>query len=143
MAVSGAAATPVLFLQCYSNEPRLIPGYHCKIALEFRTTVSGKSGACKFLPHCFETSGKADIISLLLREVFMKSLTAIAVTVLALSTGGAMAQTAAEREACQGDYEKFCSGVQQGGGRIIECLSKHLDQLTPQCKSIVEANMPK
>jgi hypothetical protein len=60
-----------------------------------------------------------------------------------LSSGAAVAQTAAEREACQADYEKYCAGVQQGGGRIIECLSKHLDQLTPQCKSVVEANMPK
>jgi uncharacterized membrane protein len=83
------------------------------------------------------------MMSPLLREVFMKSLIAIAATALALSTGGAMAQTAAEREACQADYEKFCPGVQQGGGRVLECLSKHLDQLTPQCKSVVEANMPK
>jgi len=73
----------------------------------------------------------------------MKSFIAIAATALMLSSGGAVAQTAAEREACQADYEKYCAGVQQGGGRIIECLSKHLDQLTPQCKSVVEANMPK
>ena len=62
---------------------------------------------------------------------------------LGLSAGAAMAQTAAEREACQADFEKYCSGVQPGGGRVVECLSKHLDQLTPQCKTVVEANMPK
>lgn len=73
----------------------------------------------------------------------MKSFVAIAVMALAFSTGAALAQTAAEREACQADYEKYCPGVQQGGGRIIKCLSEHLDQLTPQCKSVVEANMPK
>ena len=62
---------------------------------------------------------------------------------LGLGAGGALAQTAAEREACMADFEKYCPGVQPGGGRVIECLSKHLDQLTPQCKTVVEANMPK
>ena len=62
---------------------------------------------------------------------------------LGLSAGVALAQTAAEREACQADFEKYCAGVQPGGGRVVECLSKHLDQLTPQCKTVVEANMPK
>ena len=62
---------------------------------------------------------------------------------LALSAGAAMAQTAAEREACMADFEKYCPGVQPGGGRVIECLSKQLDKLTPQCKAVVEANMPK
>ncbi|MEP9389202.1 cysteine rich repeat-containing protein [Mesorhizobium sp. KR9-304] len=61
----------------------------------------------------------------------------------ALCSNAAMAQTAAEREACKADFEKYCPGVQPGGGRIMECLGKHLDQLTPQCKSVVEANMPK
>lgn len=73
----------------------------------------------------------------------MKSLIATAATALVLSTGAAVAQTAAQREACQADYEKYCPGVEPGGGRILECLSKHLDQLTPQCRSVVEANMPK
>lgn len=69
----------------------------------------------------------------------------LAVIGLALGSGAgvAMAQTAAEREACMADFEKYCPGVQPGGGRVIECLSKHLDQLTPQCKTVVEANMPK
>ena len=62
---------------------------------------------------------------------------------LALGPGAAMAQTAAEREACQADFEKYCPGVEPGGWRVLECLGKHLDQLTPQCKSMVEANMPK
>lgn len=62
---------------------------------------------------------------------------------LAWIAGPAMAQTAAEREACQADFEKYCPGVAPGGGRVVACLSKHLDQLTPQCKTVVEAHMPK
>ncbi len=68
------------------------------------------------------------------------SLAAIAVGFLA---GGAMAQTSAEREACMSDYQKFCSGVAPGGGRIFECLAKQLDKLSPECKKVVEAHAPK
>ena len=42
--------------------------------------------------------------------------------------------TAAQRAACTGDYEKFCKGVTPGGGRIIACLAKETDKLTPACK---------
>ena len=70
----------------------------------------------------------------------------IALSVLFLATqmtaSAAFAQTAAEREACQSDYEKFCQGVEQGGGRIIKCLNDHLSELTPQCQKVVKANTP-
>ncbi len=63
--------------------------------------------------------------------------------VVVLSPGMALAQTAAERAACQADFEKLCPGVQPGGGRIIECLAQHLNDLTPQCQTVVKAHMPK
>ncbi|ANT50135.1 cysteine rich repeat-containing protein [Mesorhizobium amorphae] len=70
----------------------------------------------------------------------------IAFSVLFLATqltaNAAMAQTAAEREACKADYEKFCTGVEQGGGRIIKCLNDHLSELTPECQKVVKANSP-
>ncbi len=73
----------------------------------------------------------------------MKWLVSFAAVAFIVAPGVALAQTAAERQACQADFEKYCPGVQPGGGRVIKCLSEHLDQLTPQCKSVVEANMPK
>ena len=73
----------------------------------------------------------------------MKLFLSVLGVALVFSAGAAMAQTAAEREACQADFKKFCPNVQPGGGRVVECLSQHLDQLTPQCKAVVEANMPK
>jgi hypothetical protein len=60
-----------------------------------------------------------------------------------LLSGAAFAQTAAEREACQADFEKYCPGVEPGGGRVVECLAQHLDKLTPQCQAVVKAHMPK
>jgi Cysteine rich repeat len=45
--------------------------------------------------------------------------------------------TAAQRSACMGDYEKFCKGVTPGGGRIIACLAKESDKITPACKKVL------
>jgi len=52
----------------------------------------------------------------------------------AAPTAFAQDQIAARREACMSDYEKFCNGVMPGGGRIIACLSKKADKLTPACQ---------
>jgi hypothetical protein len=29
-----------------------------------------------------------------------------------------------------------------GGGRIVECLSQHMDKLTPDCQAVVKAQKP-
>ena len=62
----------------------------------------------------------------------------IIATVL-LSSSGAFAQglTAAQRDACMGDYEKYCKSVIPGGGRIIACLAKENDKLTPACRQVL------
>lgn len=77
------------------------------------------------------------------KEVHMKLLLSIAVLALTLSGGAAFAQTMAEKMACKADFEKLCPGVQPGGGRPFQCLAKQLDALSPECKTVVEANMPK
>jgi hypothetical protein len=56
-----------------------------------------------------------------------------------LFASNALAQqlTAAQRDACGGDYGKFCKGTTPGGGRIIACLAAHNDQLTPACQKVL------
>ena len=51
--------------------------------------------------------------------------------------------TAEQRSACMGDYEKFCKGVVPGGGRIIACLAKQSDKITPACKKVLTATEKK
>lgn len=67
--------------------------------------------------------------------------TILAATALLCLSQAAFAQelTAAQRDACMGDYQKYCKSVVPGGGRIIACLAKESDKLTPACKKVLEA----
>jgi hypothetical protein len=38
------------------------------------------------------------------------------------------------RAACQTDAQNLCSGVQAGGGRIVNCLTQHRDSVSDACK---------
>jgi hypothetical protein len=46
------------------------------------------------------------------------------------------------RQACEGDYHKFCAGVQKGGGRIVDCLTAHKDELTTACQEALPKAHP-
>jgi len=34
---------------------------------------------------------------------------------------------------CRGDYDRLCSGVAPGGGRVLACLQSHANQLSAGC----------
>jgi hypothetical protein len=70
----------------------------------------------------------------------MRLMSSVFIFLALLSSGGANAQTAAERLACQGDYGKFCHGVTPGGGRVLICLSKYESKLSPACRKVVAAH---
>jgi len=72
----------------------------------------------------------------------MTRIAIIAAALLLSSLTSALAQeiTAAERTACQVDYDKYCKGTFPGGGRIIRCLAGHYDNLAAGCKKVVDAN---
>jgi Cysteine rich repeat len=67
-----------------------------------------------------------------------RHLVAAALLMAGLSSA-ALAQTAEQRAACEGDAKKLCSGVAPGGGRILDCLAKQNDKLSDACKKVVES----
>ena len=67
------------------------------------------------------------------------TLTATAALICISQAAVAQDMTAAQRDACMGDYEKYCKSVTPGGGRIIACLAKESDKLTPACRKVLEA----
>jgi hypothetical protein len=40
----------------------------------------------------------------------------------------------AVRAACEADVPKVCPGVQPGGGRIVQCLVQHQNEVSETCK---------
>jgi len=75
-------------------------------------------------------------------EIVMRIAFILAFLTAQMAAGIALAQTAAERQACQANFEQFCKGVKPGDGRIIQCLNENFDKLTPECQKIVKANTP-
>jgi hypothetical protein len=69
-------------------------------------------------------------------------LLALAAAVLTLSaqaqTSPAPAPASNLRAACKADGHKFCSSVQPGGGRIIECLNAHKTELSAACQDALK-----
>src|SRR5580700_1352626 len=62
----------------------------------------------------------------------------LSVTISSVSFAGAQAggqpSLSAIRDACAGDAQKLCAGVQPGGGRVVACLKEHKDALSDRCK---------
>ncbi len=63
----------------------------------------------------------------------------VAIAVSFAATAQAQGLTAAQRTACQADYDKFCKGTMPGGGRIIACLNKQRDQVSEGCRKVIDA----
>ena len=67
------------------------------------------------------------------------TLLASALVLAAITPTLAQNITAAERTACQGDYNSYCKGTMPGGGRVIKCLAGHYAKLSPACKKVVDS----
>ena len=59
----------------------------------------------------------------------------MAVALLPMSSAGAQSA----QQACAGDIQKFCAGVQQGEGRVARCLRENQQKLSPPCQNGMRA----
>jgi hypothetical protein len=66
----------------------------------------------------------------------MLRLTLIALMFVVAIPALALDMTAAQREACKADYDKYCKGTMRGGG-VVACLNKQHDSLSVACKKVV------
>lgn len=58
----------------------------------------------------------------------------LALAVLCLSLCLGTDVSAKDMGPCAGDVEKFCKGVEAGGGRVSKCLKEHENELSAACK---------
>lgn len=63
---------------------------------------------------------------------------AVAMPCLVAVPALAQDQRAVLRTACKSDYDRLCSGVTPGGGRIVKCLRDNGDKLTQACKTALD-----
>jgi hypothetical protein len=68
--------------------------------------------------------------------------TAIAVAgamTLVLAGAPAFAAKPKVNEVCLADFHKLCPSEELGRGKVIRCARAHIDSVTPDCKSAVDA----
>ena len=66
------------------------------------------------------------------RHVYRILAAGVAFALTLLLGAPALAQIA--EQACAADIKTYCAGVQQGEGRIAQCLRSHQQQLSPGCQ---------
>jgi hypothetical protein len=57
------------------------------------------------------------------------------IAISSIAPAGAQSPPGARREGCLEDYERLCSNVSRGGGRIRKCMMDNAERLSPQCKA--------
>jgi hypothetical protein len=54
-----------------------------------------------------------------------------------LAQAAAQDRTSLLRTACLADYQRLCSSVTPGGGRIKQCMLDHTNELSSDCRSVL------
>ncbi len=67
----------------------------------------------------------------------------VLLAMLAVPGIGRAEDTAAGDDPCADDIRKFCSGVQLGGNRLLDCMEKNRSRLSPACGARIDANREK
>jgi hypothetical protein len=60
---------------------------------------------------------------------------------LLVSSAAALAQgTPQQRAACRPDVAKFCKGLGEDPGLILDCLEKNKDKIAEKCQKVIAEN---
>jgi hypothetical protein len=72
-----------------------------------------------------------------LASTMMAVLISLAVTAPSRAQGQPTPQMRSEAmtlmQICRSDYDRLCSGITPGGGRVLACLQSNANQLSPAC----------
>ena len=72
--------------------------------------------------------------------MFPVRLTFIAVALAATTTAALAQGTPQQRAACRGDVAKFCKGLGDDPGLILDCLEKNKDKIAEKCQKVIAEN---
>jgi hypothetical protein len=82
-------------------------------------------------------SKRKGVTTMLSRQVAVASV--LAVVLVSLSPPTVRAQGGETLSRCKADAEKICPGVTPGGGKLIECLKQHPDDVSVGCAKALKA----
>lgn len=101
------------------------PGYIQSLIVVCRNAREGSQMVVRRIAHC----------SLVIAMHFAVS------TVAAQTSNPAPGASAGGkfRAVCGAELQRFCAGVQPGGGRLVECLSYHTPELSGECGNLIAA----
>ena len=63
----------------------------------------------------------------------------LSLAALVSAAPNALAQQAEAMKYCKADVARLCPGVQMGGGRIINCLKAHKEEVSIGCGKAIQA----
>jgi hypothetical protein len=72
--------------------------------------------------------------------MFPVRLTFIAVALVATTTVALAQGTPQQRAACRPDVAKFCKGLGDDPGLILDCLEKNKDKIAEKCQKVIAEN---
>jgi cysteine rich repeat protein len=72
--------------------------------------------------------------------MFPLRLTLMAVALTATTTVALAQGTPQQRAACRADVAKFCKGLGEDPGLILDCLEKNKDKIAEKCQKVIAEN---